>query len=77
MTVISEALDTVLELSKTFKYSTKKKSMLLQLKSELATDSPGVKPLCPTRWTVRAESLQSVIYSYVVIVSVLEEIMDE
>lgn len=52
--VISEALDTVLELSKIFKYNAKKKSMLLQLKSELAPDSPGLKPLCSTRWTVRA-----------------------
>ena len=75
--VISEALDTVLELSKIFKYSAKKKSMLLQLKSELAPDSPGLKPLCPTRWTVRAESLLSVLTNYVVIQSVLEEIVDE
>ena len=48
VTVIGEALDTVLELSKIFKYSAKKKSMLLQLKSELAPDSPGIKPLCLT-----------------------------
>ena len=35
--------------------------MLLNLKYELAPGNPGVKPLCPTRWTVRAESLRSVI----------------
>ena len=47
VTVICEALDTVLELSKIFKYSAKKKSMLLKIKSELAPKSPGFKPLCP------------------------------
>ena len=77
VSVINEALDTVLELSKIFKYSAKKKSMLLQVKSELAPDCPGLKPLCPTRWTVRAESLRSVLNNYAVIQSVLEEIVHE
>lgn len=75
--VMSAALDVVLELSKIFKYSAKKKAMLLKLKHELAPGNPGVKPLCPTRWTVRAESLRSVITNYNVIMTVLEEIMEE
>ena len=37
----------------------------------------GIRPLCPTRWTVRAESLRSVILNYSVIHSVLEEIIEE
>lgn len=74
---MSGALDVVLELSKLFKYSAKKKAMLLKLKQELAPGNPGVKPLCPTRWTVRAESLQSVITNYNVIMTVLEKIMEE
>ena len=36
-----------------------------------------MKPLCPTRWTVRAESLHSVIVNYTVILSVLQEIVEE
>ena len=51
-------------------------AILLKLKSELAPDTPGLKPLCPTRWTVRAESLHSVLY-YNVIQSVLEDIVEE
>ena len=77
VSVISEALDTVLELSKIFKYSATKKSMLLQIKSELAPDSPGLKPLCPTCWTVRTESMRSVLNNYAVIQSVLEGIVHE
>ena len=46
--VMSAAFDVVLELSKIFKYSAKKKAMLLKLKNELAPGNPGVKPLCPT-----------------------------
>ena len=42
--MISSALDVVLELSKIFKYSAKKKAMLLK-KNELAPGNPGVKPL--------------------------------
>ena len=60
ITIMRDAFDTVLELSKLFKYRAKKKAMLLKLKSVLSPQSPGVKPLCPTRWTVRAESLQSI-----------------
>ena len=70
-------MDTVLELSKLFKYSAKKKAMLLKLKSELSPQSPVVKPLCPTHWTVRAESLRSVLLNYKVIQSVLEEIVEQ
>ena len=51
--------------------------MLLQLKSELAPDSPGGKRLCPTRWTVRAQLLHSILSNYAVIQSVLVEIMAE
>ena len=37
----------------------------------------GIRPLCPTRWTVRTESLRSVILNYSVIHSVLEEIIEK
>ena len=51
--------------------------MLLKLKSELFPQSFGVKPLCPTRWTLRAKSLRSVLLNYKVIQSVLEEIVEQ
>ena len=50
--VMADTFDTVLELSKVFKYSAKKKAILLKLKSELAPETMGIRPLCPTRWTV-------------------------
>lgn len=51
--------------------------MLFKLKAELAPATPGVKPLCPTRWTVRAESLRSILVNYEVITALLEEILEE
>ena len=51
--------------------------MLLKLKQELSPETMGVRPLCPTRWTVRAESLKSVILNYLVIDAVLEQILEE
>ena len=42
-------------------------------KSKLAPDMPGFRVLCPTRWTVRANSLQSVLDNY----SVLQELWEE
>ena len=45
--VMSDAFDTVLELSKIFKYSTKKRGVLLNLKSEVTLCSQFLKPLCP------------------------------
>ena len=73
---MSEVFDVVLELSKVFKYSAKKKAMLLKLISVVTPATTGIKPLCPTRWTVRAESLRSIILNYTVIVSFLQEIVE-
>ena len=33
----------------------------------MAPDTPGLRVLCPTRWTVRAQSLESVIKNYTVL----------
>ena len=38
--------------------------MLRELKEEIGSDAPGVRTLCPTRWTVRAESLASIAANY-------------
>lgn len=52
--------------------STKKSYASQVIKLVLAT--PGIKPLCPMRWTVRVESLRSI---FEVISELLEEILEE
>ena len=39
----------------------------------MSPDTPGFRTLCPTRWTVRAAYLESVIANYVVLQSLWEE----
>lgn len=59
--VMKNSLDTCFELIKLIKWSPKRDGMLARLKEEVGDTTPNVRTLCPTRWTVRANSLSSVI----------------
>ena len=65
--LMKSALEAVAEISKLIKKSPKRDALFQKLKSELATESPGFRTLCPTRWTVRAACLQSVLDNYKVL----------
>ena len=71
--VVKDAMDATFEISKLIKYSPKHDAMFLKMKSELSPDSPGFRVLCPTRWTVRADSLRSVLDNY----TALQHLWDE
>ena len=71
--LMKSALEVVAEISKLIIKSPKRDSLFQKLKSELAPDSPGFHVLCPTRWTVRASSLQSVLDNYEVLLGVWNE----
>ena len=47
------------------------------LKDELAPGNPTVKPLCPTRWTVRTPAISAVIKNYFVLLQEMETIQDD
>jgi len=64
--VMRDALETTYEISKLLKYSPKRDHMFEELKKEMAPETPGFRTLCPTRWTVRANSLKSVVDNYTV-----------
>ena len=57
-------LDTCFELVKLIKFSPKREAMLSKIKEECGNESPSVRTICPTRWTVRADSLASIISNY-------------
>ena len=44
-----------------------------KFKQELAPDTPGFRVLCPTRWTVRANSLQSAIDNWLPLCELCDE----
>ena len=58
------------------KYSPKFDSRFEKLKQELAPDRPGLRVLYPTRWAVRAESLQSVLDNYTILQDLFDECFD-
>ena len=70
--VVKDALDTTFELSKLLKYSSKRKATFKAIKEQIAPSDPGFRTLCPTRWTVRADSLASVLANYSVLQASLE-----
>ena len=71
--LMKDALDTTHEITKLIKKSPRRDTCFECLKVEMAPDTPGMRVLCPTRWTVRAEALQSILDNY----SVLHELWIE
>ena len=55
---MQKMLDTVHEITKLVKYSLCRQALFEKLKKKIA---PGSLVLCPTRWTVKADSMKSII----------------
>ena len=70
--LMKSALEITHEITKLVKYSPRKEYLFHQIKDELAPECPGIRVLCPTRWTVRAESMKNIIENH----SVLAELWD-
>jgi hypothetical protein len=68
--VMKLAMEVVGKISKLVKKSPKRDSCFDKIKSTLA---PDTRTLCPTRWTVRAATLKSVIDNYEVLLELWEE----
>ena len=74
--LLHDTLDITGEMSKLFKYSPRHDTLFEQLKSEIAPSQPGFRTLCPTRWTVRAASLESVLNNYAILQQLREEALN-
>ena len=70
---INNALSITYEITKLIKKSPQREARFLRLKETLSPSTPGVRVLCPTRWTIRAESLQSIIDNYTVLLETWQE----
>ena len=71
---VRDALDLVMELSQLIRYSPKWSALFETLQGQLSPGSPSLKPLCPTRWTIRTAAINSVIINYAVLCEALVEI---
>ena len=64
---IRDALDLVMGVTDLIRYSPKRSSLFETLQSQVAPHSLSLKPLCPTRWTVRTSALHSILSNYSVL----------
>ena len=71
--IMKECLETCYELIKLIKRSPKRDAMLVRLKEEMGSESPSIRTLCPTRWTVRTQSLPSIMANYKELMLLWEE----
>lgn len=65
---MNSTLETTHEITKLVKLSPRREAIFkeIQQESEMSSGAKGktIKLLCPTRWTVRADSLLSIIENY-------------
>ncbi len=71
-TTMKKMLDTVQEITKLVKYSPRRQALFEKLKEEIAPGCPGVRVLCPTRWTVKADAMSSIVHNYGVLQNLWE-----
>ena len=73
--IMEDALDTTREITKLIKRSPARNAIFKRLKEEMASDSesPGIRVLYPTRWTVRAEALKIILDNFNVLLELWSE----
>ena len=75
--LMREALETTREITKLIKYSPRRDGIFQRLKETLPSGSTvGIRILCPTRWTVRAESIKSILANYDVLKMTWDEALE-
>ena len=70
-------LDTIQELSNLIKFSPKRKALFGRIRYNFDVGGVTLRPLCPTRWTVKAKSFESVIHNYKALQETLYSITTE
>ena len=75
---IREGLSAAMELHNLIKLSPKRLAVFQHMQEEsTSTNLPSIKPLCPTRWTVRTSAVDSVLKNYSVLQEALEKIGED
>lgn len=78
--VCREALETAFEISKLIKFSPKRNAAFNRIKAEIADEDHGsgvgIRTLCPTWWTVRGNSIGSILENYEVLNQLWEECLE-
>ena len=75
--ILKSHMDTTFEISKLLQYSPKRQSLFDSIKSDMSPNTVGFRVLCPTRWTVRNETFNSILKNYEVILEVWDSILND
>lgn len=74
---IRDALVITSELGTLIRASPKRLAQFRCLREQLSPGSPGLKPLCPTRWSVRTGSIDAILKNYTVLYEELTQIAED
>ena len=76
VTPIKEALEITLELGKFIDLSPKRSQLMSTMQAQLSPEcqTPSIKMICPTCWTVRTKALDAIIKNYKLLIPALLEI---
>ena len=74
---LRSTMNTVHEISKLLQYSPKRSHLFKHLQEEISPDTAGFRVLCPTRWTVRHETICSIRRNYEAFLVFWEEILED
>ena len=74
--LVRDSLCLVSEISHLIRNSPKRSAVFQKLKDQVSQDSPGLRPLCPTRWTVRTAAIQGALSNYQALVQTMTEISE-
>ena len=72
--LLRDAIDIVREIEGLINNSPKQEHLFNEILLQSEGPKVGIKPLCPTRWTVRTEAIDAVIKQYPVIMETMEEV---
>ena len=65
--IMNDAFNITLEITKLIKKSPKRNAIFERIKKDMSTEGPGIRVLRPTRWTIKAEALKSILSNYEVL----------
>ena len=73
---LKDSMDATYKISNLFEKSPKRDVMLQKIRKIILLEYSGFTVLCTTRWTVRAESMKSILDNWVALQQVFDESFD-
>ena len=75
--ILKDVLEYSIEIVKLIKKSPKRESKLNQINQEAGNMNKGIKTLCHTRWTVKANAIKSILDNYSALIETFEKDVEE